>query len=733
MADRVSGNELCFVGKRIVHISRSIGQIVTNAVNVGEGIVSSTVTAPEATEPENLPALVVTFGTTARKRRILEKPTSLLGRGKGCDIRLDAVEISTVHCVITHTACGLAIRDCDSRVGTLVNDQPVKEGTLSHGDILQLGPFSFRVHIPKGWPPTLPALMRSGDSQELSGSQELGSNTALGPEQLADVAARIFAVEERERELNQAKLELEKQQANLEQEKRELHSQRNADFDHIAEFKAEIQSLRLSVQQQTQLREEAEAARARLDAEHEALMYPLREENQSIQARLNQAYAELDQLRSGVMPAEGDIPDGELASEVTALREQLTESQRLIEQLRGELAAVPVPTADDDRVAGIQAQLDQFAAENQQLREVLAAKADSDSNSGHEENQSLQARIRELEDSNEHLHRQLMRVSETTDLVPEAETEQLREQLQLAYGQIEHLHQQLATASESQSPASDEELQQVRDELAEVIGQNEQLRGLLAEQQSALPPAAEGTSAEMESLRTALAEAESGRIQLQQRLEAEHEDHERRLAALRQELERERQQVKQLVQEAAQQFTSTQSELNDLRAQAAASSGTMKNMQQGVPAEYVAQLEREVQSLRAIAVDLETQLQNSGPAVPAELADYENQLNEFRLQLEEAQASLQQQELEIQEKIRQTELQVSRERAEIGRERVSLERIRAEVRTELEHAEREAKNLERMAGVHKLAHEVRGPQKAAEETNNSLSGRIRGFLKRMGE
>src|SRR5690606_37098623 len=110
-----------------------------------------------------------------------------------------------------------------------------------------------------------------------------------------------------------------------------------------------------------------------------------------------------------------------------------------------------------------------------------------------------------------------------------------------------------------------------------------------------------------------------------------------------------------------------------------ASSGTMRSTQQGVPAEYVAQLEREVELLRAIAADLEAQLQHAGPAVPTDLVEYENQLNEFRAQLEEAQAGLQQQEIEIQEKIRQTELQVSRERAEIGRERVALERIRQEV------------------------------------------------------
>jgi pSer/pThr/pTyr-binding forkhead associated (FHA) protein len=333
------------------------------------------VSASEPTEPDNLPALVVTFGTTARKRRVLEKSTSLLGRGKGCDIRLDSVEISTVHCVITHTACGLAIRDCDSRVGTLVNDQPVKEGTLSHGDVLQLGPFSFRVHIPKGWPPTLPALMRTSDSQT-TGSTELGSNTGVPAEQLADVAERIFAVEERERELARTRQELEKQAAALEEQKRQLHAERHADLDHLATYKSEIEALKHSYTEQAAQLEEARAARERMTAEHEALMYPLREQNLAIQARLDQAYSELDSLRSSVMQTRMDLPEDELGEQGTVLRHQLSQQQQVIESLERELheARTVVQVEQQARLDSLQqelAQVRQELAENRQHRERL--------------------------------------------------------------------------------------------------------------------------------------------------------------------------------------------------------------------------------------------------------------------------------------------------------------------------------------------------------------------------
>jgi hypothetical protein len=59
--------------------------------------------------------------------------------------------------------------------------------------------------------------------------------------------------------------------------------------------------------------------------------------------------------------------------------------------------------------------------------------------------------------------------------------------------------------------------------------------------------------------------------------------------------------------------------------------------------------------------------------------------------------------------------------------------MRSEVKTELMHAEREAKNFERMAPFHKLANEVRQVRPGEGDAGVSLSDRIRGFLKRFGE
>ena len=67
---------------------------------------------------------------------------------RGCDIGLDAPDVSSLHCMIWRGAAGLQIRDCGSRAGTRINGDTVQEAMLHDGDILQIGPFSFRVYVP---------------------------------------------------------------------------------------------------------------------------------------------------------------------------------------------------------------------------------------------------------------------------------------------------------------------------------------------------------------------------------------------------------------------------------------------------------------------------------------------------------------------------------------------------------------------------------------------------------
>jgi pSer/pThr/pTyr-binding forkhead associated (FHA) protein len=96
------------------------------------------------------PVLVPVHGGMDKKPRPLDRDVITVGRARGCDIGLDAPDISTLHCVIYRSRDGLRLRDCGSRTGTRLNGIPAKNNSLCDGDVLQIGPFSFVVQIPAG-------------------------------------------------------------------------------------------------------------------------------------------------------------------------------------------------------------------------------------------------------------------------------------------------------------------------------------------------------------------------------------------------------------------------------------------------------------------------------------------------------------------------------------------------------------------------------------------------------
>jgi pSer/pThr/pTyr-binding forkhead associated (FHA) protein len=95
-------------------------------------------------------ALVLLYGMPGVTYRVrpLDRDAILVGRSRGCDLLLEAPDVSSLHCVITRGAGGYAIRDCGSRAGTRLNGEAVEEAGLHDGDLVQIGPFSFRVQLP---------------------------------------------------------------------------------------------------------------------------------------------------------------------------------------------------------------------------------------------------------------------------------------------------------------------------------------------------------------------------------------------------------------------------------------------------------------------------------------------------------------------------------------------------------------------------------------------------------
>jgi pSer/pThr/pTyr-binding forkhead associated (FHA) protein len=72
----------------------------------------------------------------------------VVGRHSTCDRRLNDPEISRRHCTFWLREGRVWVEDLGSLNGTRLNGKPL-EGTqpLAEGDLLDVGPFSFRVHL----------------------------------------------------------------------------------------------------------------------------------------------------------------------------------------------------------------------------------------------------------------------------------------------------------------------------------------------------------------------------------------------------------------------------------------------------------------------------------------------------------------------------------------------------------------------------------------------------------
>src|SRR5205085_10303809 len=86
-------------------------------------------------------------GRQAGARRPLTGPTTVIGRNAGCDVRLNVEGVDPLHCLIAFGSAGIQVRDLDSVHGIYVNGQRIENAIVSHGDMLKVGPFQFRLEL----------------------------------------------------------------------------------------------------------------------------------------------------------------------------------------------------------------------------------------------------------------------------------------------------------------------------------------------------------------------------------------------------------------------------------------------------------------------------------------------------------------------------------------------------------------------------------------------------------
>ena len=166
-------------------------------------------TAPDLPEQnhsaaDDHPVLIVQNGRLSGTRRTLTVPLTLVGRKAGCDIRLNVDGVSALHCVLAAGPDGLFVRDLQSTSGTFVNEERVPNRVLHDGDMIGIGPFQFRVHLPKSLnPQTAPAEASQPEDEDALRIQ------------VAAVAAQQAALTELESHLQRRKVALDQQEAQL--------------------------------------------------------------------------------------------------------------------------------------------------------------------------------------------------------------------------------------------------------------------------------------------------------------------------------------------------------------------------------------------------------------------------------------------------------------------------------------------------------------------------------------
>lgn len=72
---------------------------------------------------------------------LLEEHTTIIGRGKDCNLVLPDISVSRHHAQVVQDEEGTYIQDLGSQNGTSVNAHPVSNQKLENGDVIQIGKF----------------------------------------------------------------------------------------------------------------------------------------------------------------------------------------------------------------------------------------------------------------------------------------------------------------------------------------------------------------------------------------------------------------------------------------------------------------------------------------------------------------------------------------------------------------------------------------------------------------
>jgi predicted component of type VI protein secretion system len=147
--------------------------------------------------------LVIEQPRTRKRTFYLRADEGLIGRAKGCAIRIGSAEVSRRHCRLRMRDGYLTVEDLGSRNGTQLNEEEVEgQKVVRPGDRLRVGPVTFVVEY-QLTPEAINRLLRGEDAElaeEVEALQEAEPETVAVEEELLlpldDEEEVVEAVEE---------------------------------------------------------------------------------------------------------------------------------------------------------------------------------------------------------------------------------------------------------------------------------------------------------------------------------------------------------------------------------------------------------------------------------------------------------------------------------------------------------------------------------------------------------
>lgn len=102
---------------------------------------------PAVPPPAQRARLRIDSGFYAGLEWELDRPSTVIGRGRNADLVLNEATISRAHALFGYEALVAFVQDLGSTNGTLVNGTREQRKTLAHGDELRMGKLVLKVSL----------------------------------------------------------------------------------------------------------------------------------------------------------------------------------------------------------------------------------------------------------------------------------------------------------------------------------------------------------------------------------------------------------------------------------------------------------------------------------------------------------------------------------------------------------------------------------------------------------